>query len=759
MMISPAFRLCPRGLGVVALLAFAMAVPPAGAEMSNRRGRIGENATAPVGRPLVALAPQQPEEAEEEENEIPPVGYLVDVPLPLEGQSYQRLRRRLLRLRESEKRHSHPRAYLILRFAVPQGQEAYGQNSEFGASFELAEMLSDGTFSGLTTVAFIPQSLRGQVLLPVLACDESIAAQEAELGPAHLGEEEASKTILQAYEEIATRKKSAPEALARKLVDPATALWKVETESGTRLVAGERLEPLKAEEEIVGDPEELIPAGQPGVFSGTEARRLGWIDYLADTPTLLARAIGIPPETLQVWTDFPEEGRSVRIDVIGAITADRVSQWQRQIEAAIGGDDGPPASFVCLWIDSAGGSLSASLQLAGYLTADIDPREVRTVAYVPEQARSDGALIALACHELVMTPGAILGGEGAGFYEREAIDDARRTLAELFSQSTQRSWSLPLAMIDPELTVHRYTRNDDPLFAEYFCEAELEEQPNSDAWRQQEKVTTDGEPFETDGDDAVDYWLADQTVENFAEYKQLYGLADDPTLLKPGWADKLIRALASPSLATILLLLGFGAIWFEMQSPGLGIGGFMAAFCFLLFFWSNYLGGTAGWLEAILFLAGVASIMMEIFVIPGFGVFGVGGILAIIASLVLAGQTFILPRNSYQFEVFLSSLTVMAVSGLGGIMMLLAGAEWMHRHSKPTDNEQVREAERLAWYDHLLGQTGVTVTPLVPAGRARFGEEVVSVVADGDLIDPHQPVKVVKVHGNRIVVEAAEEAD
>jgi membrane-bound ClpP family serine protease len=593
----------------------------------------------------------------------------------------------------------------------------------------------------------------------MLACDECIVTAEAELGPAKTTEGKASKTVLQAYEEIAGRKKTAPEALARKLVDPSIALVKVETESGTRLIAESRLAELEKEEEIIGDPEELIPAGQPGIFSGTEARQLGWVDYLADTTTQLARAIGIPPETLEVWTDFPEKGRSVRIDVIGAITPDRVSQWQRQIDAAVEGEEGPAASFVCLWIDSAGGSLTGSLQLAGYLTADLDPQEVRTVAYIPEQARSDAALIALACNEVVMAPEAILGGEGAGFYEPDRIDDARRTIAELFTRATQRSWSLPVAMIAPELTVFKYTRDDDPLFAEYFCEEELREQPNPDAWNRQAQVTIDGEPFETDGEDAVGYWLADQTVENFAEFKQLYGLSDDPTLLKPGWADKLIRALASPSLATILLLLGFGAIWFEMQSPGLGIGGFMAAFCFLLFFWSNYLDGTAGWLEVLLFLAGVASLLMEIFVIPGFGVFGVGGIMAIIASLVLAGQTFVLPRNSYQFEVFLSSLTVMAVSGLGGIMMLLAGAEWMNQWNKPTDDERVRESERLARYDHLLGQTGTTVTPLVPSGRVQFGEEVVSVVADGDLIDPHQLVKVVKVHGNRVVVDAVEESD
>ena len=116
----------------------------------------------------------------------------------------------------------------------------------------------------------------------------------------------------------------------------------------------------------------------------------------------------------------------------------------------------------------------------------------------------------------------------------------------------------------------------------------------------------------------------------------------------------------------------------ELQAPGSAVGGFVAAVCFLLFFWSHYLGGTAGWLEVTLFVAGVACLLLEVFVIPGFGIFGLGGGAMVLASIILASQTSgsLIPHNDYQFEQLQSSLLTVAAVGLGVIVLaaLLAQA-------------------------------------------------------------------------------------
>ncbi|NJN00887.1 MAG: hypothetical protein HC793_04880 [Aquincola sp.] len=94
-------------------------------------------------------------------------------------------------------------------------------------------------------------------------------------------------------------------------------------------------------------------------------------------------------------------------------------------------------------------------------------------------------------------------------------------------------------------------------------------------------------------------------------------------------------------------------------------GGFVAGICFLLYFWSKHLGGTADWLEVLLFLAGVSCILLEMFVLPGAAIFGLGGGLLIIASLVLASQTFVVPHSQADMDRLRSSIAIVVGAGVG----------------------------------------------------------------------------------------------
>ena len=297
---------------------------------------------------------------------------------------------------------------------------------------------------------------------------------------------------------------------------------------------------------------------------------------------------------------------------------------------------------------------------------------------------------------------------------------------------------------------------------QYFSQEELDDQDEPDAWQQDQQVTTDGQALEVDGPRASELGLAYDVVKNFEGLKGHYGLEDDPRLVEPGWADFLISALASPGVAAMLLILGGVAIYAELQMPGIGIGGFVATVAFLLFFWSKYLDGTANWLEIMLFLGGICCVLLEIFVIPGFGVFGLGGGLMIIVSLVLASQTFVLPRTTGQFAELRDSILVVAVAAVG---MIAAGA--MIRRYLPStplfnrvmlnplnEEELARRTEREAIVDwhHLLGTRGTTTTQLTPSGKAHFGDELVDVIAEGEVIDRARAIEVVEVHGNRVLV-------
>lgn len=627
--------------------------------------------------------------------------------------------------------------------------------SEYGAAYDMARYLSSDVFNGATTVAYVPETLTGHAVLVALACDQIVMHPDAELGDAGRYDAVIEPSVRSAYVEIAAARKTVPTDVALGMLDAALEIHVVETDVSREFVAAERLAELRKQKSFQSS-KVLIAAGKPGLFTGEQARELGLASYLSVDRMGVAKALGLPREAIQENPSLDGGWRPVRVDVKGPVTPQLADQIQKMIQNEIRDRD---ANFICLWIDSAGGSAADSTSLAMYL-ADLDSDKRRTVAYIPREARGDAAYIALACDQIVMHPEAVLGGPGASEIDKKDIPVHAQTLREL-ARRKYRSPSLAAAMVDPDRTVYQYTRQTDAR-VEYYSEDDLRELPDGAQWKQGPAVTERGRALRLSGRAAEQWQLAGHTVEDFNQFKQLYGLEHDPALVEPGWADVLIDALNSPGVSMFLLLLGIAALYAELQAPGIGLGGLIATVCFLLYFWSGFLGGTAGWLEVLLFVAGVVCLLIEIFVLPGFGVFGLGGALMVITSLVLASQTFVIPRNEYQFEQFRNSLLILVGAGVGtaaAVMLvhrLLPRTPGVNRMvlAPPSGDElsELARRESLAVFDDLLGASGSAVTPLVPSGKAKFGEQVVDVIADGDFIDRGQAVEVIQVRGNRVLV-------
>jgi len=679
--------------------------------------------------------------------------FLFDVTLPIVQENAKNLVKKLEE-RITPKETHEQKITVIFRMSVPTGQENFGRGSSFGSSFEVANLISGPKFIGVKTAAYFPQSVKGHAILVALACDEILLAPDAEIGLAGVDEPQLNDTIFQAYREMAGRRSRVAPAIVRKMLDPKTELLQVESEHGLHWITTDELADFRARETLVGEPTVISPAGQPGLFTADQARKIGLASGLVENLAMVMVLYKTVPSKLQHVTVRGDRGRAIRIDLNGAVTEHKTSEVQRSITRAIlGGDGSLAADFVCLWIDSPGGNLSASLKLAAFLTHDIEPTKTRVVAYIPVQARSDAALVAAACDEIVLGPRAILGGDGASTFRSEQIADAVETLATSFSKKSRRNWSLWAAMIDSNLEVHRYSLADNPNTLGFFSQKEWNAQPNPEQWIQGELLTKPGTVFSVTGSRAVELWLADKIADNFEDFKKLYHLEDDPTLVKPGWADQFVRALASPSFAALLIFVGFIGIMVELKTPGIGLGAVVAVICFALFFWSRYLGGTAGWLEIILLVTGLVFILLEIFVIPGFGAFGIIGGLCVIVSIVLASQTFVIPHNSYQYGQLINSGVVLVISGIGMIFVAAAGARWVHDLNKPKDLELIRETEKLADYEHLRGRFGETTTLLVPSGRAMIDGQLVDVTSDGDMIPAKTRIAVTDVRGYKIIVK------
>jgi membrane-bound ClpP family serine protease len=665
------------------------------------------------------------------------------------------------------------RPVVVFEFWSPPGSE--GAGSVFEYSLSLARFLTKPALRRVHTVAYIPRAVTGHAVLPVLACEQIIMSPDAILGDAGAGESSIGPAMRGGYTEIARSRRTVPEAIALGMLDPQLEIYRVTTAGGVLFTWGEELQRMKEQRNDLQAIDTFIPAGRLGRFHGDELRRLGFVSYIVADDRELAAVLNVAPDQLEFDPSLGGEWRAIRVELNGPVTPSAVERARRTIQQQQETGD---VNFVCLQIDSPGGDLEQSVLLANFL-ADLDASRVRTVAYVPREARSDAMIVAFACDHLVAHANAVLGGGGAVGIRPNELQDVREPLQQIASRK-DRNWSLIMAMLDADLAVYRYTQAGTEV-ARYLSEEEYQatvapkQQAGADdagaaaagvTWVRGEAISTPGQVLQIDGQQGESLGVTRFVVENFAQLQQLYQLPAAPELIGPNWAFDIIDALASPQLAGILLFIGGFALIAELSTPGLGLGGFLSIVCFVLYFWSNIIHGTAEVLEVMLFLTGLVCLAVEIFVLPGFGIFGLGGGLLVFASLVLASQTFVIPSNEYQLRQFSRSMLTVAMAGLGVFVSLIVLRRYVQHvpffgkimllPPAGEDLSDMQRRESLVDYAHLAGQVGVTRTQLTPSGKAMFGDQVVAVISDGELVAKGTEVEVVEVHGSRVLVRPRE---
>ena len=667
----------------------------------------------------------------------------VAVRLPITGGRDNAIRAAILRQLDRLQSPSGRRGQLVLQFDAT--SDEYASDSDFGRSLELARFLTSSQMANVKTIAYLPDGAQGHAVLVALACEDIVMAPDALLGPVVRNKQRVDETVRAAYKDIAGRRRTVPPPLAVALADPSVRAVRAITEVGDQVVLSERVPALREEVQVLR-VEDVGP--RPLVLSGRRCREIGIVQLLAAGTADLARSLDINPEQLVLDPSMERGWKASVVSLTGPISGDSVARVRVRLEEAITSK----ANFLCLKIDSAGGSPEQSLVLARWLR-EINPAEVKTVAYIPNQARSDAALIALACDDVVMNETAVLGGEGAATIDARQADAIEAAWQKIMQGNLKTLEALPLALVLPEYQVSRFVQQSTGR-TEYFSSSALLPRKDKASWKKQQDLAPG--PLLVDGFQAEAYGLTDQPVTSFSDLAERYGLGDDITRIEPGWADRLLDALASPGLAWLLLLVGGVGLYIEVQTPGLGFGGFIAMVAFIIYFWSQYLNGTSGWLEVMLFLAGVICLAAEIFVVPGIGILGLGGGFLIVASLVLASQSFVLPANSYQVQQLQISLLGILGAGVGVVAFGVVVRRWLPltpvlRHVLLVPPERDDQNEVVS-FEHLIGKTGVTVTRLAPAGKANIENHLYDVYADDMLIESGTAVQVTAVRSGRIMV-------
>ena len=256
---------------------------------------------------------------------------------------------------------------------------------------------------------------------------------------------------------------------------------------------------------------------------------------------------------------------------------------------------------------------------------------------------------------------------------------------------------------------------------------------------------------------------------NPADREELFVLLElenpDVTEAEESGPDTLITVITGSALTTVLIMLGLGALYMEITSPGFGIPGTIAIIIFAVIFISNGMLGYVGSLEILLFIAGIVLLVVEIFLIPGFGAAGISGILLIAASLLLSQQGFVLPEFEWQTEILKKNLLTVGTGVFGSIIFiaviiqLFPRVGFLNRLILKTSQLQTEgyTMQLPESAETMIGSTGKAVTTLRPSGKAVFSGETLIVETDGDFLETGTPVVIIGVDSNRIIVKKKSE--
>ena len=394
------------------------------------------------------------------------------------------------------------------------------------------------------------------------------------------------------------------------------------------------------------------------------------------------------------------------------------------------------AGVIVLDINTLGGRVDAAIQIRDALLRS----HAKTIAYVHPRAISAGALISLACDVILVAPGATIGAAtpiqlGAGGAEpvAEKMVSYFRTEMRTTAEAKGRRGDIAEAMVDASV----FIAGIDPA----------------------DKLLT------LDTDAALEYGIADGRASDLPALLRTLGLdgakVED---LPENWAEKLVRFLTDPVVSGLLMSLGSLGLLIELYHPGVALPGVLGVLCLSLFFGGHLIVHLAGLEELILLGVGLALLALEVFVIPGFGVAGIVGILSIFVSLVLT--TIGLPLDVLlQTGAWVEPMTRVAVAMCVTLVGLVVAAHYLPRtramsglilSSSLASNTHAQGPDSFVAADEtrFSGQVGIAESDLRPVGLARFGDERVDVISEGGYVAAGTRVRVLHVEGARIVVRA-----
>ncbi|WP_246314810.1 NfeD family protein [Paenibacillus foliorum] len=396
---------------------------------------------------------------------------------------------------------------------------------------------------------------------------------------------------------------------------------------------------------------------------------------------------------------------------------------QKFLERAMKEAEEARAMYVILDIDTLGGRVDSAEEIGEMIRSS----KVPTLAYVHGKAVSAGSYIALNATKIAMEPGSSIGAA--------AVVDI--TGNEIESVKVIAHWS-------SEMRAAAELRGRNPQIAEAMVDKNVgAEMP------QLTRSVPKGQLVSLTAEEAIKVGYAEVIAKDIDEAIRFVGGTDHPVLhIDPTPAEKFARFITQPWISMLLLFIGIAGVLIELFVPGFGIPGIVGLIGFGLYFFGNYLSGFAGVEDIALFVIGVVLLIIEIFV-SSFGIIGILGIACLFSSVIMAAN------NTKQAALNLSIATVLAIIVVAIIIKYFKHRGVWNRFilREKLTTEQGFTSSKIR--TDLLGKSGLSVTPLRPAGTILVADERVDVVTTGEFIPVNTQVVVVQVEGSRIVVREA----
>ena len=380
--------------------------------------------------------------------------------------------------------------------------------------------------------------------------------------------------------------------------------------------------------------------------------------------------------------------------VINKIEFQEINSWYANyIKNAVKQAEKEGASLIILELDTPGGSVSDALSIKNTLIES----KVPVVTYINKNAISAGALISLSTKAIYMSDGSLIGAatpiyikdgkiEKAGEKEVSVMRAAMRSSAEVNAKNARAAE----AMVDESIVLTKAV----------------------------DGINLDDKTLLTiSTDEAIEINIADAKANSISEILELRGFPEDTNIkiIEKTKYDEISKFMLSPIVLMVLLAMGIMGAYIEIRTPGFGVGGAISIIGFSLFFFAQVSLGEATWIGPLVFILGVILILVELFVIPGFGFTGIAGVVAIFASIFISFGITNIVQGSYVvlFALLLSGLLMIILA------RFLPKSTLMQKISLTTDTKNYSSS---ASYDDLLNLEGLEI------GRASCRERVLRLV-------------------------------